>query len=266
MGKYEELIRDIEKGKDLESNVTKLYQLVLDGEVKSFPHRFWVKEHSEVYIGICTRYLIHNILGHEDYSKKDVITEEDYARISKVTYKDFIKNKLSRIYLLIPDCFPVRFIEIAYPNKFNLAKVREIPATHWNEERANSTMYWLIQKYNLEEDTLNETLTKEMFYENNLKTLYDNYFKRSLYNAVNSILPNKFKPWEFNRVPRGYWNLETSKEATRWLVEEVLGLDGDTAFDTLRIRDFKDNNLGGMLASKFKESVFLALKNAYGND
>lgn len=43
MGKYEELISDIEKGKDLESNVTKLYQLVLDGEVKSFPHRFWGK-------------------------------------------------------------------------------------------------------------------------------------------------------------------------------------------------------------------------------
>lgn len=265
MGKYEELIRDIEKGKDLEANVTKLYQLVLDGKVKSFPHRFWVKEQSEVYIGICTRYLIHNILGHDDYSKKDVITEEDYARISEVTSKDFIKNKLSRIYLLRPDCFPVRFLEIAYPNKFNLLDVREIPSTRWNQESATDAIYWLIQKYNLEEETLNKTLTREMFYENNLKTLY-NYFGKNLYNAVNSILPNKFKPWEFKRVARGYWNLETSKEATIWLVEEVLGLDGNTAFETLRIRDFKEHKLGGMLATKFNDSVYLALKNAYGND
>lgn len=265
MGDYKGIINDTRDGKDLEANVISIYQLVLDGKLKRFPPKFWIGENSETHMAICIRYLIHNILGYPDYSKKDVITDEDYKILSKIKRNDFLNNKLGRLYIHKNECFLFSLLNMAYPNKFNLWKLQTPPAKYWNEKRAIEATKWLIKEYNLDTNTLHKTLTDKMFYENNLGTLFRDYYKFSIHRAVNTVLPNKFKAWEFNRVPRNYWNLDTSREATKWLVEEVLKLNKDTAFKYLRIQDFIDNNLGGMLTSQFNGSVYLALKNAYGD-
>ena len=89
-------------------------------------------------------------------------------------------------------------------------------------------------------------------------------FNDSLYQAINAAYPEKFKPWELNCVPRGYWgNIENGIEATRWLFEEKLKLSDEEIKSQISRKLFEDNGLDGMLQQCFSGSPSKALNSVY---
>ena len=90
-------------------------------------------------------------------------------------------------------------------------------------------------------------------------------FNSSLYQAINTTYPNKFKEWEFKRTPKNFWTKEKGIEATKWLIEEKLKLTDDELKEQLSVKLFKDNGLVGMLKYCFNNSPYRAINETYPN-
>ena len=89
------------------------------------------------------------------------------------------------------------------------------------------------------------------------------YCNSSFYQAISITYPSKFKEWEFNLVPQGFWSKEKGIEATRWLVEEKLKLSDNELIEKLSRASFIDNGLQGMLTICFNNSYKRAIQEAY---
>jgi hypothetical protein len=88
-------------------------------------------------------------------------------------------------------------------------------------------------------------------------------FVQSPYKAINLAYPNRFKSWEFKRVPMNYWTVETGIVAIRWLIEEKLKWSEDDIKRNLSCNVFIENGIGGMFSVVFKSIVFDAINSAY---
>ncbi|MEK6947992.1 MAG: hypothetical protein AABX19_02000 [Nanoarchaeota archaeon] len=95
-----------------------------------------------------------------------------------------------------------------------------------------------------------------------LRTVYDD----SPVKAVLDVYPNSFKHWEFSKVPRSYWagdkGRDNARTATRWLVEEHLGLRTEQAIKVTR-EDFIRASLNPMLIISYRGCAVEALGDAY---
>jgi predicted transposase YbfD/YdcC len=126
-----------------------------------------------------------------------------------------------------------------------------------------------IVKYLIEEvlhwsdEDIKNNLTRDIFFENELRGILHYIFSGSIYSAINTAYPNRFKPWELNRVPVGYWNIETGILATKWLIEEKLHWSDEDIKNNLTKDAFKKNNLLGMLSIVFNGSPYLAINAVY---
>ena len=77
----------------------------------------------------------------------------------------------------------------------------------------------------------------------------------SIYKAIEYMYSGKFKPWEKCSVPRNYWkNDDNIRNALKWLFEEKLDIFKDGTIITTK--DFKDNNLYGLLHNHFNGSTY----------
>lgn len=113
-----------------------------------------------------------------------------------------------------------------------------------------------------EEDVVRK-LNSKTFTDNKLGGMFDSVFNRSTYAAINNAYPEKYKPWQFAKVPLSYWTKETAAEATRWLIEEKLKWSEEELLKKLSKKTFKDNKLIGMLDQVFDGSPYAAINNAY---
>jgi hypothetical protein len=77
------------------------------------------------------------------------------------------------------------------------------------------------------------------------------------------VYPGKFKRWELISVSHDYWTMETSIEATKWLIEEILELTDEDIIKKLPLSVFKENRLGGMLQKYYNFSPSKAINCAY---
>ena len=91
--------------------------------------------------------------------------------------------------------------------------------------------------------------------------MYQICFNGDLYTALNSVYPNRFKPWQFKQVPKGYWKSEDNCiKAIKWLVEEKLKVN---SIEELSYNLFKDNGLYWMLIVSFEGDYKKAIMTAY---
>ena len=113
------------------------------------------------------------------------------------------------------------------------------------------------------EEELLKKLSAKTFKDNKLIGMLDQVFDGSPYAAINNAYPDKYKPWQFAKVPLSYWTKETAAEATRWFIEEKLKWSEEDVVKKLSRKTFKDNKLGGMLDSVLNSSPYAAIDNAY---
>ena len=90
-------------------------------------------------------------------------------------------------------------------------------------------------------------------------------FNATPFKAIDNAYPGKFYPWEFNRVPNNYWNLETAKKATIWLFEKKLKNNEEQIKNNMS-KIFKNNGLGSMVTIVFNGNYFSAIDNAYNGN
>ena len=125
--------------------------------------------------------------------------------------------------------------------------------------------YLVEEKLKLSDKELKEKLSKNLFCGNSLGGMLCTCFNCSPYQAINTAYPNKYKEWEFNQVPPGFWTKEKGIEAVKWLVEEKLKLSDKELKELLSGKLFDDNGLGGMLSICFNCSPYRAINTAYPN-
>ena len=88
-------------------------------------------------------------------------------------------------------------------------------------------------------------------------------FLKSPYKIINLVYPNKFKPWEFKRVPMNYWTVEIGNEAIKWLFEVKLKWSDSDIKKNFSGKVFIENGIGGMFGILFKSIAFDAINSAY---
>ena len=218
-------------------------------EFTQVPNHFWnLKTASEA-----TTWLIEEKLKWSD---------EDVRK--KISASIFKKNLLGGMLTILFNNSPYLAIENAYPGKFKPWELPSVQKKIWNMETAKEATMWLIEeKLKWSDEDVRRNLSKNTFKESSLVRMLDVLFNGSPYFAIENAYPGKFKSWEFSKVPKNFWNMETAKEATMWLIEEKLKWSDEDVRRNLSQNTFKENSLGGMLTILFNGSPYLAIENAY---
>ena len=210
---------------------------------------------------------------NEKYDNAKEVTKTLIEKVLKWS-DDEIKRKLSanifRKYLLT-GMLNVLFnggaylaIENAYPGKFKPWEVTRVSKNFWNMETAKEATIWLIEeKLKWSENDIKEKLSATIFIQNSFTSILNDLFNGSPYLIIENAYPGKFKPWEFKRISKKFWNVETAKEATIWLIEEKLKWSDEDIKEKLSANTFIKNSFGGMLTILFNNSPYLAIENAY---
>lgn len=220
-------------------------------EFRIVSNNYWNKEH-----GIeATKCLIEEKLKLTDKELKE-----------QLSVKLFIDNDLAN---MLNSCFensPWKAIEATYPNRFKPWEFSSIPRSYWNKENSIKATRWLIEeKLKLSDEQIKESISTKIFRDNNLGGMLSMRYNSSPWDAINTVYPGRFKPWEFKRAPNKYWTRETCIEAVKWLIEEKLKLSDEQIKEKLSLNLFRENNLGGMMTNFFNNSPFEAINLAYPN-
>lgn len=163
-----------------------------------------------------------------------------------------------------------RLIELTMPNMYKPWQFGEIEA--WIKEKANivvcarEAVAWLMsEKLGCSRGDLPQMLNKQVFEENNLGLLLEK-FDNSCFNIVDAVFPKVYRQWQFTEDEQTIWfqenKMETAKEATRWLVEERLGIPVEEIPKRVVLRDFHSNGLSKLL-DLFNQNLFAIIENAY---
>ena len=149
--------------------------------------------------------------------------------------------------------------------------IKRFPAGFWQQpealDNAVKCIRYLIEDIlNWNEEELKKRLSRKIFLNHKLRGMLTTCFNDSSIKAIEVAYPDKFKPWEFNQAPQGYWNdINNGIKATRWLIEDKLQLTDDELRQQLSKTLFIDNGLGAMLQYCFDCSTKKAIELAYPN-
>ncbi len=177
--------------------------------------------------------------------------------------KVFLKNGLSGMITKVFNSSPFQAIDNAYPGKFHEWEFSRIPNYFWNKETSKEAIIWLVEeKYHWNDDETKKLFNIQLLKENGLFSI-TSLFGKSVFKILDNAYPGKFHEWELSQVPKYYWNKDTARKATIWLIEEKLKWNDEQIKNNLCTNTFKENNLLGMLSNLFNSSVFNALNNAY---
>ncbi|MBE6068053.1 MAG: hypothetical protein E7211_10240 [Clostridium lundense] len=220
-------------------------------ELKHVPNSYWTLKN-----GIqATKWLIEEKLKWSDDDIKERLTERTFFKYGLGGMIDTIYNGST-----------FKTLDSAYPNKFKPWELKQVPNFYWTLENGIEATKWLIEeKLKWSDDDIKKRLSVRLFSKHRLSGMINLLYNNSAFEAINSAYPNRFKPWELNSAPKGYWSLQTGKEATKWLVEVKLNGLTDNVANTLTSQTFKRNGLGGILTTLFNDSPYEALNSAYPN-
>lgn len=94
------------------------------------------------------------------------------------------------------------------------------------------------------------------------------FYNNSPASAIIDIYKNKFVPWQFPKVPAGYWKgkrgIRRTKQALDWFCKKK-NIKSESDCREIRCDDFNNEGLRGMLIDKFQNSPYLALKSVFPN-
>ena len=240
----------------MRTNVTDISKYYLEevlAKGKQFPKDIWNYNSKYDNAKVVTKTLIEKVLKWSD----DEIKRKLSANI-------FRKYLLTGMLNVLFNGGAYLAIENAYPGKFKPWEVTRVSKNFWNMETAKEATIWLIEeKLKWSENDIKEKLSATIFIQNSFTSILNDLFNGSPYLIIENAYPGKFKPWEFKRISKKFWNVETAKEATIWLIEEKLKWSDEDIKEKLSANTFIKNSFGGMLTILFNNSPYLAIENAY---
>jgi type IV pilus assembly protein PilB len=163
-----------------------------------------------------------------------------------------------------------KLVDLTMPNMYKPWQFGEIE--RWIKEKANisvcarEAVAWLMtERLGCSRGDLPQMLNKQVFEDNKLGLLLEK-FDNSCFNIVDAVFPRVFRQWQFTEDEQTIWfqenKMETAKEATRWLVEERLGIPVEEVPKRVALRDFHANGLSKLL-DLFNQNLFAIIENAY---
>lgn len=226
------------------------YKMVLDGRLKQFPNGFWTKPWSEESAKNITKYLI------EERLKLKI---ED---IPKVMNREFFKdNKLYGMLQVVYDKYQFNVLEHVYTNKFKPWELRVTPNGFWGDkENIRMAMVWLIEeKLKWNDEQIKKYYSVEILQSYGLGALIR---VKGLYELINIAYPDRFKPWELNKLNKNYWdNKNNVIYAIKWLIEKKLRLS--TREDILKHYTVENITNNGLRSVIIRYSLFQSIDIAY---
>ncbi len=240
----------------MRTNVTDISKYYLEevlAKGKQFPKDIWNYNSKYDNAKVVTKTLIEKVLKWSD----DEIKRKLSANI-------FRKYLLTGMLNVLFNGGAYLAIENAYPGKFKPWEVTRVSKNFWNMETAKEATIWLIEeKLKWSENDIKEKLSANIFIKNSLTGMLNVLFNGSAYLAIENAYPGKFKPWEVTRVSKKFWNVETAKEATIWLIEEKLKWSDEDIKQKLSAKIFIQNSFTSILNDLFNGSPYLIIDNAY---
>lgn len=227
------------------------------GEIPSFVL------HDEKSAARWARYAVRSAL---EQLKNRVQKPEDLLEL--FTEQFIINAGLEQIYIWA-NSSRYALIELALPGKFKPWQFNETESWLNNntpEACAREALEWLMaEKLGCSRGDLPNMLNRSIFKENGLAPLLEK-FEDSCYKLVDEIYPGVFKQWQFIEEESLIWfqedRMEKAMEATRWLVEERLGIPSEEIPKRISIREFHMNGLSKLL-DLFNQNLYQVIENAY---
>jgi len=169
--------------------------------------------------------------------------------------RSFAENGLSYMFNRYYNSVP-RALRAAYPD-LKLWELGNTPHSYWTTEHAAEAVRWLVNKKGWRPEELPQKVrtkefTRKTFSEHGLATLFEKKFHKNIFQAVNAAWPNRFKPWQFGKVPTDYWCDERNIfEASQWIAERE-GYTGTKIVSAIRNREltfeiFSKYSIGSVL-------------------
>ncbi len=162
-----------------------------------------------------------------------------------------------------------KMIDLALPGKYKPWQFDETGL--WLEKGnpaacAREALEWLMsEKLGCSRGDLPLMLNRQICKDNGLGALLEK-FEDSCYRMVNQVFPDVFKPWQFVEEEQLIWFQEDrfaiAGQATRWLIEERLGIPAEDIPKRISIREFHMNGLSKLL-DLFNQNLSQVIENAY---
>lgn len=229
-----------------------VYNLVLSNKIARFPRNFW-KEISEKELRELLIYFFEEILHW---------TIEDIK--NKVDSYIFSKYKLGGgMFQDIFEGSPFKVVNFTYPNCIKEWELRNTPLSYWTIDRCVEATKHILEKENWTDEDIKNKPIVELFNKYGITTVYVNIFEGNVYNLINTVFPNRFKPWELPYAPKNYWNIETGVEAIKWMLEEKLNWNDEDIKKNFKRDTFREFKLEAMLNKVFDYSPFKAINMTY---
>lgn len=226
------------------------YQYVLNEKRMRFPVKVWEDKCNAISV---TKYLIEDVLKWNDEEIKSNLTVD-------VFHKYKLKGMLSRVY----NNSVFDAINTAYPDKFIPTNFTLNIKKSWDDENeCIDALRNYMDELNWTDEEIKRKLTRTMLLSSKVSIPFKKICDAKVINMLNILYPNKFKVWELRKVPKGYWTYDTAKEATIWLIEDILKWNDTDVKNKLNKNIFKKYGLYGMLLSIFNCSLYGVLENAY---
>lgn len=146
----------------------------------------------------------------------------------KLNYAVFVRHALTGWLWAFFGNSPFRAINWAYPGKFLPHHMAQAPMRHWSgrggRERAIAALREALAATGHPEDLYPKIVTERFFEEFKLTSPLQKRFG-SHFAFLNAAYPKRFHPWEMAVTPpRFFENPANVVAATRWLVEQRLGI------------------------------------------
>lgn len=239
-----------------DEEVQKFIRFKLEKKIAQLPYGFWRCNKGKNHSKIAIRYLI------EEHLKLPL--EEVPKKVSAKTFHD---AGLFRILVEFFDSSYFKALDYAYPGYFKPWQFPKGMTGIWKgekgEKRSLEAIKHIIKTLDIEEKDIPKMITYQTFKDFGLGGMLQTLYNSSPYQAINSLYPSKFKPWEFS--VKNYWKNETeetAREAIKWLVAVKLKLSTEDT-NQIRRKHFLQYNLGQMLKIFYKNSHLLALEDAF---
>jgi len=206
-------------------------------------------------------YITNGKLSWKDKNNRVIVVKRLVETLCKdprdLTAEDFHGNRLGGLLSHYYNNSPYKTVEEAFPEMdIKPWEMINTPIGFYEKkENRIAAVKWLVNKLNKDP----RDLTAEDFDNNRLGGLLDGYYNDSPYEAVKEAFPEMdIKPWEMIRTPDGIFDTKENRiAAVKWLVNKLKKDPRDLTYD-----DFYDNGLGGLLASRYNNSPYEAVKEA----
>lgn len=222
-----------------------VYKLVVQGKLKKFPNRYLDK----YTIKEIVRYLLLDVYH---FGRKDMfgLNHTFFSNNYIGGFRKFFEFGDNEVLIYSFPEWDLKYWEF-----------KKVPTYFWAEkENQLDFIRWIAMKENIDISTkegLRKITSPIVQKYGGSRPLLD---AGGLYELLNVVAQGKYKKWEITKMAS--WSKQEIIEATKWLVEDKLNLTPEQACG-IKVADFAQYNLDGMLQRGCNHSILKALELAY---